>query len=457
MSELPKGWVEATLEELCNFNPRHNSLINRKTAISFVPMPSVCDREGVILPHETRPLEEVWKGYTHFQDNDVIFAKITPCMENGKIALAIRLHNGIACGSTEFHVLRSLGVVLPEYLWRFIRQVDFRKEAERHMAGAVGQRRVPVQFLKETNLPVPPLNEQRRIVAKLDSLFARSRRAREELGRVSGLCDRYKQAVLAAAFRGDLTADWRENNNSLSWHFKILQDIANVIDPHPSHRTPKEFPQGIPYVGIGDLDKSGNFDFANARKVSKEILREHRDRYTLSEGDLIFGKIGTLGKPTRLPIGCEYTLSANVILVQPIATLINSSYLMYFLQSSETMKEILSQTNSTSQAAFGIKKMKALNILMPSLMEQNEIVQRIEKLFKVIDLMELEYQKASKLCDRLEQATLAKAFRGELVPQDPNDEPAAALLERICAERQEQPKGKAVKSPRKPRAKTPKE
>ncbi|MBU6230765.1 MAG: restriction endonuclease subunit S, partial [Cyanobacteria bacterium REEB459] len=214
MSELPKGWAEATLERLCSFNPRHDSLIDRQIEISFVPMPAVCDQEGIILPHENRFLEEIWKGYTHFQDNDVIFAKITPCMENGKIALASGLRNGLACGSTEFHVLRSLGVVLPEYLWRFIRQLDFRKEAERHMTGAVGQRRVPVQFLKETTIPFPPLNEQRRLVAKLDSLFTRSRRAREELGRVPGLVQRYKQAVLAAAFRGDLTADWRKENYS---------------------------------------------------------------------------------------------------------------------------------------------------------------------------------------------------------------------------------------------------
>jgi type I restriction enzyme, S subunit len=228
MSELPKGWVEIMLEQLCSFNPRHNALTDRQTKISFVPMPAVCDREGIILPHETRFLEEVWKGYTHFQDNDVIFTKITPCMENGKISLATRLHNGLACGSTEFHVLRPSGAVLSEYLWRFLRQVDFRKEAERSMTGAVGQRRVPVQFLKEANLPLPPLPEQHRIVAKLDSLFTRSRRAREALERVPGLCERYKQAVLAAACSGRLTADWRERNPDVETASELLKQIQNT-------------------------------------------------------------------------------------------------------------------------------------------------------------------------------------------------------------------------------------
>ena len=99
-----------------------------------------------------------------------------------------------------------------------------------------------------------------------------------------------------------------------------------------------------------------------------------------------------------------------------------------------------------NQPNLNLSKIKSFPLVLPPLHKQKEIVQRVEKLFRVIDLMGQEYQKASKLCDRLEQATLAKAFRGELVPQDPNDEPAAALLERILAERQKQPKSKAVKS-----------
>ncbi len=178
-------------------------------------MPSVCEHNGIILPHSTKKLEEVWKGYTHFQNDDVIFAKITPCMENGKIALASNLHNDIACGSTEFHVLRSLGAVLPLYVWYFLRQRSFLRDAEQRMTGAVGQRRVPVNFLKETNLAIPPLNEQRRIVDKLDRIGDRQRSARNELNHIPKLIARYKQAVLAAAFRGDLTADWRDENNQL--------------------------------------------------------------------------------------------------------------------------------------------------------------------------------------------------------------------------------------------------
>lgn len=488
MNELPAGWVEATLEQLCSFNPRHDSLIDRQIEISFVPMPAVCDREGIILPHETRFLEEVWKGYTHFQDNDVIFAKITPCMENGKIALASGLHNGLACGSTEFHVLRSLGVVLPEYLWRFIRQLDFRKEAERHMTGAVGQRRVPVQFLKETAIPVPPLNEQQRVVAKLDRLFTHSRRAREGLERVSALCNRYKQAVLASAFRGNLTADWRDNNPDMEPASELLKQIQlkQQKQVNSSHQRQKlidffhattvadsrnEYLNDIPTTWsrcqIGNIGSvcngstpsrklseywNGNISWVSSGEVRNNVISRTKETITqqgyenssvriLPVGTVLLAMIGegkTRGQTAILRI--EATINQNVAGVIIDHGLISSEYLWYWFQYQyQSTRE---QGSGSGPQALNCQRVRELPFIVSPFAEQEEIVWRVEKMFKEIDLMKQEYQKASNLLDRLEQTTLSKAFRGELVPQDPKDEPAAVLLDRIQAERQEQPKTK---------------
>jgi type I restriction enzyme S subunit len=109
MSELPKGWEAPGFAEICDFNPKHDPGTDREQLVSFVPMPAVSDETGTIETPQDRPLSEIWKGYTHFQNGDVIFAKITPCMENGKSAVASDLTNGLACGSTEFHVLRPRG------------------------------------------------------------------------------------------------------------------------------------------------------------------------------------------------------------------------------------------------------------------------------------------------------------------------------------------------------------
>ncbi|RZM07795.1 MAG: type I restriction endonuclease subunit S, partial [Pedobacter sp.] len=106
MTGLPDGWEEVPLGKVCQFNPREIGDIGAETPISFIPMPSVSDSLGIITEHLERPFSAVSKGYTRFMNGDVIFAKITPCMENGKIAIAKNLLNGAACGSTEFHVLR---------------------------------------------------------------------------------------------------------------------------------------------------------------------------------------------------------------------------------------------------------------------------------------------------------------------------------------------------------------
>jgi type I restriction enzyme M protein len=148
--------------------------------VSFIEMASVSDR-GLIQHRVDKPLREVSRGYTHFSNNDVLFAKITPCMENGKGALATNLTNGIGFGSTEFFVLRANGKILPELLFRFTQDEELRKEAERNMTGASGHRRVPKSFLENYEIPVPSIEDQKRIVAEIECLEKRIAEAEEKL------------------------------------------------------------------------------------------------------------------------------------------------------------------------------------------------------------------------------------------------------------------------------------
>lgn len=159
-------WPLKTVGDICDVNPRlprgHN--IADDQIVSFVPMATVDEVSGTIQALHTRPFAEVKKGYTHFMNGDVLFAKITPCMENGKAAIASELVGGLGFGSTEFHVLRAKNGVLPEWLFYFVRQPAFRNEAKRNFTGTAGQQRVPTTYLSSAVIPVPPLPEQRRIV-----------------------------------------------------------------------------------------------------------------------------------------------------------------------------------------------------------------------------------------------------------------------------------------------------
>lgn len=225
MSDLPEGWVEVELPLIAEINPRHLRELEGTLAVSFVPMPAVSARSPDLVLNGDRKLEDVRTGYTHFAEGDVLFAKITPCMENGKGAVARGLTNGLGCGTTELHVVRPHVGVNAFYLYRFFSQQAFRKSAEQAFTGSAGQLRVPISFLKESIIPLPPLAEQRRIVEKVEALLAKVEACRERLERVPKLLARFRQSVLAAACVGRLTEDWRPHHqDSTPLSFGIRSD-----------------------------------------------------------------------------------------------------------------------------------------------------------------------------------------------------------------------------------------
>ena len=157
------------IDEFAELNPNKNIKISDEDMVSFVPMEAVDELYGAIRNPQERQLREVNKGYTYFSNGDVIFAKITPCMENGKIAIIENLINGIGFGSTEFHVFRlKPEKAIPKFLYYFLRTKRFRELAKEKMTGSSGHKRVPESFLKEFNWPIPSLETQYQIVEKLD-------------------------------------------------------------------------------------------------------------------------------------------------------------------------------------------------------------------------------------------------------------------------------------------------
>ena len=205
---LPPGWMWTTLGQVAHLNPRDPTLrdLPDQLPVSFLPMVAVDAEQGCIVAPVVRPLSEVRKGFTAFANGDVLFAKITPCMENGKAAIARDLKNGLGFGSTEFHVLRPEAGVLADWLFHFVRQENFRKDAKARFAGTAGQLRVPSAFLDSYPIPLPPLPEQRRIVAEIEKQFTRLDAGVAALKRVRANLKRYRASVLKAACEGRLAS-----------------------------------------------------------------------------------------------------------------------------------------------------------------------------------------------------------------------------------------------------------
>jgi len=218
-SQFRRSLLKSTFEEfgehsfrlgdVVTFNRRKpTEFKNSKSEVSFVPMPKVSEVSGqIVLDERISHSEGQRRSLTYFEDGDVIFAKITPCMENGKIAHAKNLFGGAAYGSTEFHVLTPTARILPDYLRYFIGSDDFRANAERAMTGAVGQRRVPKTYLEDHAIPLPSLDIQAKIVAQLDESLSRTDEAIKLAEKIETESARLRRALLQSAFTGQLTKE----------------------------------------------------------------------------------------------------------------------------------------------------------------------------------------------------------------------------------------------------------
>jgi type I restriction enzyme S subunit len=289
------------LTEAVELNPRpERGSVPDDMEVSFVPMATVEVGTGRMDASTTRTYGDVKKGYTFFREGDVLFAKITPCMENGKMAVARGLLNGIGCGSTEFHVLRPRLGVDPHYVYHFVSSARFRAEAAHYMTGAVGQKRVPASFLEQSLIPLPDLDEQRRIVADIEKQFSRLDEAVTSLKRVKANLKRYKAAVLKAAVEGRLVPTEaelaRREGRSYETATQLLQRILETRrrqwkgkgkykEPaHPQSSCLSPLPEGWAWATVEQLTSlvtsgsRGWGDFYSKEGVLFNTSPGHKDR-----------------------------------------------------------------------------------------------------------------------------------------------------------------------------------
>ena len=247
---------------------------------------------------ETRALCEVRKGYTSFQSGDVLLAKITPCMENGKVAILTELNHKIGFGSTEFHVLRAGPDLDRRYLFHMVWNPRFRFLAENRMVGAGGQRRVPTSFLREYEIPLPKLREQARIAAILDKAHAIRRKRRKTLIEIDqSYCGFCLFQSLAGSSAHPNFPRWKK------WKFEELaSDRPGALrtGPFGSDLRHSEFvDEGIAVLGI-DNAVTNTFAWDERRFITPEKYGGLR-RYRVDPGDVIVTIMGTTGRSAVVP------------------------------------------------------------------------------------------------------------------------------------------------------------
>jgi type I restriction enzyme, S subunit len=437
-TDLPSGWAEATLDQVSQINPPGAATaVPDHEPVTFVPMAAVEELSGRMRTDTTKPFGEVKKGFTRFRDGDVLFAKITPCMENGKIAVARGLRGGVGCGSTEFHVLRPYEAADAEYLRYFLVRSAYRRDAQRNMQGAVGQQRVPTDYLRESVIPLPPKAEQQRIVSRIEELFSEIDEGERALERVGQLVERYRQSVLKAAVTGELTGEL--GASVAGWRCVPLGDLCTLVTSGSRGWSDFYADDGPTFIRAQNI-KRDVLDLTDIAHVNLEGVREGL-RTRVAKGDLLVTITGANVTKTAYVDAdlSEAYVSQHVALIR-VQDAALARYLYYWLISPANGRaQLLEAAYGAGKPGLSLKDLRDLVVPVPP----------PEQCVRIADLLAVELSGLESIvaqrragvasASTLRQSILKAAFSGQLVPQDPRDEPASALLARLAAQAAEAP------------------
>jgi type I restriction enzyme S subunit len=366
-------------------------------------------------------------------------------------------------------------LVDPGFLLHALRLPAARRHFEANATGTSdSMRNLSQPKLEAAPVLLPPLNEQRRIVAKLEALQARSRRAREALDPVPPLLEKLRQSILAAAFRGDLTKDWRTRHPDVEpvssllqripppalpsraksrsnavrpgacglsvgdprtpthrgWKWVPLIDVARLESGHtPSRLRPEWWGGKVAWIGIKDARDHHGRTIVETRQTTNADGLANSAARLLPKGTVCLSRTATIGYVTVM--GDDMATSQDF--VNWVCTEAVEPHWLKLLFIAEKQALLGYSSQSTNVATIFYPELLAFHVCLPSPQEQREIVRQVERLMALASKAERAYEEGTTLLPRLTNSILTKAFRGELARQDPNDEPAAALLARVRA------------------------
>lgn len=359
------------LGDVCTINPR-GSVFPDSFEVSFIPMQSVTE-EGNVDASLIKKYQEVKKGFTSFRENDVLFAKITPCMENGKGGIACKLKNEVGFGSTEFHVLRpNPDLITSKWLYYLTSWPAFRKECEKNMTGSAGQKRVPKTFLENYMIELPELSEQYRIAATLDKVTDLISKRRQQLDKL----DELVKARFVEKF-GDC------KTNPKGWPILYLEQIAEVGS------SKRVFVEELKESGIPFFRGTEVGALAEGKKIEPElfITEEHYQQLCLATGK---PQIGDLLMPSICPDGRIWIVNSDdpfyfkdgrVLWVHNIKKEFNSVFLLYTLKDRimTDYNSIASGTTFAELKIFSLKQCKIFNVPIELQNQFASFVEQTEK------------------------------------------------------------------------------
>jgi type I restriction enzyme S subunit len=396
-----KTWERVALGSVCDLNPPKSEVtgISKNESVSFVPMQEIAENQKEMNVASSRPFSEVATGsYTYFRNGDVLLAKVTPCFENGKAGIANDLINGIGFGSSELHTLRASDRISSDFIYRIVTSPHFRAYATPRMTGTGGLRRVPASAIASYEIPLPPLPEQKRIAAILDSADA----IRTKRKAAIAMLDQLAQSVFLEMF-GDPV------KNEKGWESGTIRDLAISVNYGTSK--PSQENGEFPYLRMNNLTYSGKLDLSDLKYIDANA--EEVRKYSPEYGDILFNRTNSkelVGKTAVFSQRMKTIIAGYIIRVRTgdmptsvyIAQFLNSRWGKAILQGM--CKSIIGMANINAQ------ELQDIPLPIPPQHFRNVFALRI----KEIETLQEKHSKALRGDELLFSSLQHRAFAGEL-------------------------------------------
>lgn len=364
-------------------------------------------------------------------------AKLLP---KGTVCLSSRAPIGyVVIAKNELSTNQGFKSFLPskvfksEYLYWYLKSIKHILEAK---ASGTTFLELSAKKAGEVEIPLPPISEQQRIVNRIESLFAKLDRAKELIENTLAQFEQNKMAILHKAFTGELTAKWRKENNIdlSSWQDYQLKDICEKITDG-THNSPINTDLGdYMYITAKNIKEEG-IDLSKITYVSSDIHEKIYARCNVEFGDVLYIKDGaTTGIATINTIKEQFSLLSSVAVLKPKKNKLLAKYLVYKLNSNEVRNMMINNMSGVAITRLTLTKIKQAKMKFPTIEEQQEIVNILDKLLAKYNKIKNLEQQLEKI-ELLKKAILAKAFRGELGTNNPDEESAENLLKEILAEK----------------------
>lgn len=399
---IPNNWQWKHVADCVQFNPK--VIQDDAAEVSFIPMADV--EPGFVDHCSTRQIKlwaKVKKGFSRFQEGDLLVAKITPCFQNRKSCIAKNLISGTGAGSTEFHVIRCVSDVDAKFLLYFFKSEYFIRYGVNHFNGTVGQQRVGAQDIKDCLIPVPPFDEQTRIVEKLEEAFDEIDRAEKAYDELQTLAGVLRGQILQEAIQGKLVPQLAEEGVveqigaapeevpfiiPETWKWGTLKNITGTITDG-THHSPKnsqvkdEVFKNL-YVTAKNIKYTG-VDLSKPTYVDDEVHAEIIQRCSPAFGDVLFVKDGaTTGVVTVNNLQDSFSMLSSVALIKTLPEVLDSQYLVYVLRAPVIEKLIRSKMKGTGIPRVTLKILQDIPIPVPPFDEQLRIVGKVGDLLKQV-------------------------------------------------------------------------